>query len=424
MKPHIYNVTLRALDEWAKNNPNELQKISKYLKEVCEIRMKSDNEKVKMSDKYTTSVVTGMPAKYKKHNGKGPFEVLIVEGDSCASAAENNRDKSCQAIFPIRGKMRNAFTTPTKTYFENEEVSSIFKICGYSGYQKKFDPEQFKPDKIIIMTDADADGDHITCLLFGLFLRYLPFVIEQGKLFASTPPLYGVSLGKNKMKFFANKIQYVEYVQSVFCKENIIADIKNKSYSKQQITKILYDNIDYVKCTNHVCSTYAIDPSLLELILYNLDLDIRSAKFKSVIEKQFKFVKVTEENGIITIRGLVGSHYQTVFCSKRMFADCAKLIERINNSDKFYIINGQRMTLLGLMNLFNEFEPKNLTRYKGLGEMPPKMLGESTILPGMGRTLKQYTIEDCKKELKYITELQNDKSVFTRGIKIRKEDII
>ena len=56
--------------------------------------------------------------------------------------------------------------------------------------------------------------------------------------------------------------------------------------------------------------------------------------------------------------------------------------------------------------------------------MPPKMLGESTIIPGVGRTLKQYTIEDCKKELKYITELQSDKSVFTKGIKVRKEDII
>ena len=158
MKPYIYNVTLRALNEWAKNNPNELQKISKYLKEVCEIRMKSDNEKVKMSDKYTASVVTGMPAKYKKPNGKGPFEVLIVEGDSCASAAENNRDKSCQAIYPVRGKMLNPFITPPKRYFENEEVASIFKIMGYNGYQKKFDPAQFKPEKVIIMTDADADG--------------------------------------------------------------------------------------------------------------------------------------------------------------------------------------------------------------------------------------------------------------------------
>lgn len=103
MKPFIYAETLKALEQWASTNPADLQKISKYLKEVCEIRSKSDNEKVKMSDKYTDSVVTGMPAKYKKPNGKGPFELWIVEGDSCASAMENNRDKQIQAIFPIRG---------------------------------------------------------------------------------------------------------------------------------------------------------------------------------------------------------------------------------------------------------------------------------------------------------------------------------
>ena len=175
---------------------------------------------------------------------------------------------------------------------------------------------------------------------------------------------------------------------------------------------------------NHICSTYAIDPGLMEFILYNLNLGINSSKFKSAVEKQFKFVKVNKENGVTMIRGLVGSRYQTVFCNQRMLTDCSRLIEMINNSDKFYIVNGQKMTLLGLMNLFSEFEPKNLTRYKGLGEMEPEMLGLSTVIPGMGRTLKQYTIEDCKKELQYITELQSDKSVFTKGIKIRKEDII
>lgn len=422
MKDYVQSVTLKALNAWAQSNPGELQKVSKYLKEVCEIRMKSDNEKIKMSDKYTASVISGMPAKYKKPNGKGPFEFWIVEGDSCASAMENNRDKACQSVFPIRGKIINAFITPTKKYFENEEVASIFRICGYNGYQKKFDPEQFKPSKVVIAADGDADGSHIQCLVFGLFLRYLPFVIEQGKLYAANPPLYGVSIGKNKMKFFENNIDYVEYVQSVFCKENSVCSLKNKPYTKQQITKILYDNIDYIKIINHVCSTYAINPELLEFILYNKDLP--ESKFKSAVEKQFRFVKVSKENDIILVRGLVGSRYQTVFCNQRMFADCIKLIEMINNSDKFYIVNGVQMTLLGLMNLFNEFEPKNITRYKGLGEMPPKMLGESTVLPGMGRTLKQYTIDDCKKELKYITELQSDKAIFARGIKIRKEDIV
>ena len=68
MKPYIMEATLKALDKWAINNPADLQKISKYLKEVCEIRTKSDGEKIKMSDKYTSSVVSGLPAKYKKPN--------------------------------------------------------------------------------------------------------------------------------------------------------------------------------------------------------------------------------------------------------------------------------------------------------------------------------------------------------------------
>jgi len=422
MKPFVYDVTLRALNEWAKLNPGDLQRISKYLKEVCEIRIKTDGEKIKMSDKYTSSVVSGMPAKYKKPNHKGAFELIITEGDSAASGMENNRDKATQGIMPIRGKMINAFTTPTKKYFENEEVASIFKICGYTGYQRKFDPDAFRPSKVIIATDSDADGAHIQCLVFGLFLRYLPFVIEQGKLYAATPPLYGISLNKNKMKFFENKIDYVKYVQDIFCAENEVKSLTGRKYTKQEITKILYDNIDYVKFINHVSLTYAIDPVLLEFVLYNKELSAN--KFKSVVEKQFKFTKVTKENGITTIRGLVGFKYQTMFCTAQMLNDCKELVDMIYNSDRFYVVNGAQTSLLGLMNLFSEFEPSNLTRYKGLGEMDPKMLGKSTIIPGLGRTLKQYTIEDCKAELKYITELQSDKSVFFRGIKVRKEDII
>ena len=422
MKPFIASATMKALEQWAANNPGDLQRISKYLKEVCEIRVKSDNEKIKMSDKYTSSVVSGLPAKYKKPHSNKNFEVWIAEGDSAVSGMENNRDKATQGCFPIRGKIINAFTTPTKRYFENEEVAGLFKIFGYNGYSKTFDPDKFRPEKVVIATDADADGKHIECLLFGLFLRYLPFVIEQGKLYVANPPLYGIPLTKGKMKFFADNIEYIEYVQSTFCKENVITDLKGKTYTKKEITKILYNNMDYLKFMQQICNRYAIDPYLLEFILYNKNFDFK--KFKSTIEKMFKFVTVTNENGIIMIRGLVNSAYQTIFCGDRLFNDCAPLIDMINRSEDYYKINGKKCSLYELMLLFNSFEPKNITRYKGLGEMPSKMLGISTVIPGMGRTLKQYTITDVKKELKLITELQNDKSAFTKGIKVRKEDII
>ena len=104
MKPFAYEQTLKALEEWASTNPSDLQKVCKYLKEVCEIRSKQDNEKVKMTDKYNSSAASGYPAKYKKPNGKKNIELIICEGDSAASGMENNRDKSKQGILPIRGK--------------------------------------------------------------------------------------------------------------------------------------------------------------------------------------------------------------------------------------------------------------------------------------------------------------------------------
>ena len=147
-------------------------------------------------------------------------------------------------IFPIKGKLSNALTTPTAKYFNNDEVAGLFKIFGYDGYKKKFDPDKFKPSKVVIATDADADGDHITFLVFTMFLRYLPFVIEQGKLYIANPPLFGAQIGKQK-KFFANNIDYIEFVQNTFCKENTICNLKNKPYTKKEIVQILYKNRYY-----------------------------------------------------------------------------------------------------------------------------------------------------------------------------------
>ena len=80
MKQFASKITMDAIDEWAKKAPTDLQKLGKYLKEVCEIRSKTDGEKIKMADKYTASVISGLPAKYKKPNGKGAFELIITEG--------------------------------------------------------------------------------------------------------------------------------------------------------------------------------------------------------------------------------------------------------------------------------------------------------------------------------------------------------
>ena len=100
--------------------------------------------------------------------------------DSAAAGFENNRDKQHQGIMPLRGKILNAIMTQPKKFFENEEISGLFSIFGYKNFASKFDPDKFKPSKVIIATDADADGKHIQGLLLIMFLKYLPFVLEQG----------------------------------------------------------------------------------------------------------------------------------------------------------------------------------------------------------------------------------------------------
>ena len=105
----------------------------------------------------------------------------------------------------------------------------------------------------------------------------------------------------------------------------------------------------------------------MEFLLYNKDLDFN--KFKKAIEKQYQFLTVTKENGTVMIRGLVESAYQIVFFNQNLLNACKDIIYLIDRSEDFYYINGKKSTLYDLMYLFRTYEPKNLTRYKGLGKL-------------------------------------------------------
>ena len=274
-------------------------------------------------------------------------------------------------IMPIRGKISNAFTTPPKKYFENEEVAGLFKIFGYNGYQKKFDPDKFKPKRVIIMTDADADGAHIRDLLFGMFLVYLPFVIEQGKLFFVEPPLYGLTEGK-KITFFNSQYEYVKFIQDRFCKKYQVCNINTKKpYSNRDLTNLLVKNNYYKESIDKISFRYAIHPNLLEFILFNMNNDFK--KFKKIIESNNRFLKVTQENGTTIIRGLYESEVHTIFVNDRLLNDSKDALNFIKRSEEYYIINGEKKSLYDLMSLFESFTPNNISRYKGLGKFCPAL---------------------------------------------------
>ena len=402
MTPFVSDTVQGGLDTWSKQNPSDLQKLCKFFKEIIEMRTKTDDAKVKLSTKFQPSLLSGgLPAKYVKPNGRKGIEFVIVEGDSALGSTRNSRDNQRQGIFPIRGKLPNAFVKSKQAMLSNEEVASILTIC-----EKTPDLE-----KIIIMPDADPDGAHIRSLVIKLFCIYARKYIEQGKVYSAIPPLYAIPMGKNKYKYFATKVDFIKYIQNEFSVKNKITR-KSKALSKSDITRILLNFSNYVDDVNRVADTYAINPYVLEDILWNMN---KSEKlFTKAIKSKYRFADIKKINGILVIEGVMYETYHTIYLNDMLKRDIAQNLAGYTNKesvkDQLYL-NGKPVSMYELMSEFGRFMPPKLARFKGLGEMDPMMLAESTLLPGSDRHLIKYTFEDLDKEIMEMRNLNSNKDM-------------
>ena len=414
MEPFVKNNIISQLDEWAKSNPGDLEKICKYLKDVAEARVRSSKEREKISNKYKASSLSGLPSKYVAPTGKSHLELYICEGDSAAGPMRNNRINATMGYFPIRGKIPNAFTTKRETFIANPEISGIIAIIG-GGYGRTFDITKVKWEKIIFATDADAEGSHIAALLLKFFLLYMPGLIESGKVYRATPPLYGIKKN-NKYTYFNNRLTMIKYYQKAFIADNDIRDIKGNSLQPRIISKILYTNYEYVDEMNIAAeNSGSVHPLLLEKVLFMNDLSARSIQKEFKKDKRYRFLKVGERNHIPVIEGSFGGEINTVFINKSLELNTITIREIINKNDSvYYMMNGNIVSLYELMITFKKYLPSSIQRYKGLGEMDGKRLFESTLDPN-NRTLLRYTIEDVKETIEQIRYYETNKSELLTG---------
>lgn len=423
MFPFVRDTVIMSLDQWSKNNPNDLQKVCKYLKEIGEIRMKSEEGKIKLSTKYASSAVTGLPAKYAKPIGKQHLEFIIVEGDSAGGSAKNVRCLQRQGIFPIRGKLPNAMTKTKKDFLDNNEVRSIINLIG-GGYGKNFDIKLVKWEKIIFMTDADFDGFHIRCLLLIFILVYMLPLLEDGRVYAAVPPLYGTRVGKDKFKYFTDRLEFVKYNEKYFSKKYTIYDLTGRKLSSSEVVEILYRNIDYIDDLKAVADNYAIDYNLLELVCANIDKPI--SKLRAIITKRFRFMTLEKTNGFNVIKGIINGQSQLIILNERFMSVIPKIVDNIkqNKSIMFQLEDGRQVSLYDIMYLYSITQPKDVTRYKGLGEMNPNQLAVSTLHPDSDRTLIRYTVEDAKAEIEKIRYFDKNKFDLIKDKTISKIDLL
>ena len=416
-KPFAKETIMNGLDSWAKAKPQDLLKVCKFLKDIALARIKADTEKVKITAKYATSATTGLPAKYVKPSTKDPnkIELFIVEGDSALGSARSARNVETQGIFPIRGKILNVFQASPQKIAANNEVMAITQILG-AGYGKHFDISKLKVSKVIFMTDADSDGSHIADLLLLVCLKMFPGLVESGRVYKAVPPLYGIPMGKNRMKYFAERVDFVRYMQKEYYKKNSVTDLNGKPIDSATFTRILIENSDYIYDFSTIAERYKINPILLEIVISSY---IKKEKFETLrkrITSEFRFMEndnVTKMGDTIRIKGLINGRIETIFYNDRFIEDCKPLIDPIkkamNENHMRFIVNGQKVGLYDMVSMaMNTIG--NMNRFKGLGEMNADQLAESTMSPNT-RTLIQYTVDDINETTKIIRQYDSNKKL-------------
>ena len=201
-----FNVLIsKQLEFFFDRNRDSLIEILNHIREVESLKKKNTNLK-KTKIKKLLAEANG---KLAVATSKRPQEkeLFLVEGDSAGGSAKMARDRKTQAILPLRGKVLNVEKTGLDRALKNQEIATIIQVLG-AGYKEHFNINDLKYHKIIIMTDADVDGDHIRSLLITLFINFFPEIIEKGYLYAALPPLY-----KAGDKYLYNDKELEEYLK-------------------------------------------------------------------------------------------------------------------------------------------------------------------------------------------------------------------
>lgn len=416
--PFIANVMQAQVDEWIKMNGNEMNRLCVFYKKSAELRLSEESNKTNFIKKVkNVSALSGLPAKYTKPSGRKHLELIICEGDSAKGSVENARDSFTQGVFPIRGKIINAFSNSKAAVLANEEVLGIAAILG-CGIGKNFDINKCAFDKIIFAADADADGYQIRQLLAKLFLVYFPQLILAGRVYILVAPLYSIPNGKKSRHYFVDKDEYSRFLEKKFSAQYSVGKTKSSKLTDSELNAILYSNTDYVETLNVCAKNYAIDPQTLEYLIRYQD---KPFAWKKKFFKGFhRFLDVHERNGSIVLDGLIGNESYTIFFNNAIMEACSVLYPYIKKSLDVYYVNKEPMTLYELMKLYAKFKPNGVQRYKGLGEMSSKEIKESMIDPNGARTLLRLNVDDVKKAINDLREVQSDLSSLIKDVDMSK----
>ncbi len=350
-------------------------------------------------------------------------ELYLVEGESAGGSAKQARDRKYQAILPLKGKILNVEKARIDKIFNHNEIRTIITAIGTGLGKDDFDINKIRYGKIIIMTDADVDGSHIRTLLLTFFFRQAPELIEEGKVYIAVPPLYKIKnkkeskyihsekeLGDSILTIILNNASISDENGELIAKKNDFVSLmrslqkleKYKKYITRERRGIEYK--DYLKLWNeednnlpayHVVSKKGEDN-------YFYTMDEVDSFFVKEEKKKGKELIISFDNGNSDYDYIVFEYYEHTDIEDALLKieKCGFLIKDYIEDNKKYLVerNGDKKEICNIEELLALLGEKNrkdidIQRYKGLGEMNPDQLWESTMNPAT-RKLYNVKIED------------------------------
>jgi DNA gyrase subunit B len=432
VRPAVENLVNEKLSEWFEENPGPARIIVGKIIEAALAREAARKAR-ELTRRKTALDVASLPGKLADCQERDPAksELFLVEGDSAGGSAKQGRSRSNQAVLPLRGKILNVERARFDRMLGSQEIGTLITALGTGIGRDEFDIAKLRYHKVIIMTDADVDGAHIRTLLLTFFFRQMPSLIEGGYLYIAQPPLYKVARGKSEV-YLKDQAALEDYLVEMGLEGAVLRLADGTEIAGNDLSRVIEGARQFRRVLDAFPTHYprpileqaalagAFDPGRADDDLQLVADTV--AKRLNMIAPEFERGwqgRITQDHGIRLSRILRGVEElrtldgavlrsgearrlsQVAGQYREVYRDPARLVRK----DRDQAIHGPIDLLKSI--LAEGEKGLSLQRYKGLGEMNPDQLWETTLDPE-ARTLLQVKVDDLAEADDIFSKLMGD----------------